>query len=294
MRELVIDPVFRDALPRLTEKEFKQLEENILEAGEIREPLIVWNNTIIDGHHRYEIAKKHPEIPFKVKQMVFLNQWDAIVWMCRNQLGKRNMTEAQKDYTLGKLYEARKNVHGGIREQPREHGRFTASIQSGDLRSKEETLKRRTEYKIAQEQGVGRGTVMRAAQFSKALDETDELVPGFRDAVISGKASAPKETIRSLNRMTDEERKEAAEAIMRGEFVATKRPEEKKKEEQAEPYNAEDFRTEIDQFPKSLESSIKMTLAVHGDMLQNDECKKDFAAMLDRVIEVANEFKKGI
>lgn len=291
MRELVIDPVFRDALPRLTEKEFKQLEENILESGEIREPLIVWNNTIIDGHHRYEIAKKHPEIPFKVKQMVFLNQWDAIDWMCRNQLGKRNMTDAQKKYTLGKLYEARKNKTAGNPGVARgEHGRYQ-SHQAGGIGDKHQ---RTTEYKIAQEQGVGRGTVMRAAQFSKALDDTDELVPGFRDAVISGKVSAPNETIRSLNRMTDEERKEAAEAIMRGEFVATKKPEGKKNEEQAEPYNAEDFRMEIDQFPQALKSSIQTTLAVHGDMLQNDECKKDFAAMLDRVIEVANEFKKGI
>lgn len=115
---------------------------------------------------------------------------------------------------LGKLYEARKNANGGARAQERgEHGKFTADHQSGGLRSEDDKRQRTTEYKIAQEQGVGRGTVMRAAQFSKALDDTEELVPGFRDAVISGKASAPKETIRSLNRMTDEERKEAAEAI---------------------------------------------------------------------------------
>ena len=95
MKELTIDPMFRDALPRLTGAEFKQLEENILADGEIREPLILWHNTIIDGHNRYEIAKKH-NIPFKTVQKDFADQWDAIDWMCRNQLGKRNMTEAQK------------------------------------------------------------------------------------------------------------------------------------------------------------------------------------------------------
>ena len=30
--------------------------------------------------------------------------------MCHNQLEKRNLTKAQKEYTLGKLYEARKNT----------------------------------------------------------------------------------------------------------------------------------------------------------------------------------------
>lgn len=37
--ELKIDPEFRDKIPPLTEDEFKQLEENILEDGEVYEPI---------------------------------------------------------------------------------------------------------------------------------------------------------------------------------------------------------------------------------------------------------------
>ena len=39
----------------------------------------------------------------------------AIVWMCKNQLGKRNLTDEQKTYLIGKEYEAMKKSIGGDR-----------------------------------------------------------------------------------------------------------------------------------------------------------------------------------
>ena len=70
MRQLNVDPEFRDKIPPLSADEFSKLEENIVTDGEVREPLVVWHNTIIDGHHRYKIVQKHPEIPFKVKKII--------------------------------------------------------------------------------------------------------------------------------------------------------------------------------------------------------------------------------
>lgn len=285
MKQLTIDPMFRDALPRLTEKEFQQLEENILADGEIREPLILWHNTIIDGHHRYEIAQKH-NIPFKTVQKDFADQWDAIDWMCRNQLGKRNMTEAQKDYALGKLYEARKQRQGATQERD-ENGRYRSGQNDHNGNS-------RVRDTISKEQGVTPTAVRRAYEFSRGVDLGEEAVPGFRETVISGKTGATKAAISSMSRMTDDERKEAAESIMRGEYVAEKKPEKKKEATPENPYNAEDFRMEIAQFPRSLKSSIQITLDIHGDMLREEECRKDFAAMLDEVVEIVKKYNEEL
>ena len=52
---LTIDPEFEAKCPPLTEDELSQLEENILEEGLVLMPLIVWNDTIVDGHNRYRI-----------------------------------------------------------------------------------------------------------------------------------------------------------------------------------------------------------------------------------------------
>ena len=64
MINLKIDPEFQSQIPPLTDDEFKQLEENILKEGKLLSPLIVWNNTLVDGHNRYAILQKHPEIYF--------------------------------------------------------------------------------------------------------------------------------------------------------------------------------------------------------------------------------------
>ena len=55
MINLKIDPEFQSQIPPLTDDEFKQLEENILKEGKLLSPLIVWNNTLVDGHNRYAI-----------------------------------------------------------------------------------------------------------------------------------------------------------------------------------------------------------------------------------------------
>ena len=58
MIHLKIDPEFQSQIPPLTDDEFKQLEENILKEGKLLSPLIVWGNTLVDGHNRYAIRSE--------------------------------------------------------------------------------------------------------------------------------------------------------------------------------------------------------------------------------------------
>lgn len=60
---LKINPKFEQIIPPLTREEFAQLEENILLEGRIINPIITWDEVIVDGHNRYKIALKHTEIP---------------------------------------------------------------------------------------------------------------------------------------------------------------------------------------------------------------------------------------
>lgn len=116
MDRLIIDPEFRDKIPPLTEDEFSLLEENILSDGAVFSPLIVWDGTILDGHNRYEIIQKHPELTYAVHKLSFANRYEALSWICKNQLGRRNLTPQQKKYLIGQRYEAEKMAHGGDRK----------------------------------------------------------------------------------------------------------------------------------------------------------------------------------
>ena len=113
MIDLKIDPEFQSQIPPLTDDEFKQLEENILKEGKLLSPLIVWNNTLVDGHNRYAILQKHPEIYFSTMPLPFENREEVLAWICKNQLGRRNLTPEQKKFLIGKQYSVEHRKPGG-------------------------------------------------------------------------------------------------------------------------------------------------------------------------------------
>ena len=92
--ELTVDPEFRDLIPPLNEEELKLLEASLVADG-CESPLIVWNGVIVDGHNRYAICRKH-EIPFSIQEKNFSSRDDAMLWMLRNQLGRRNLNNYQR------------------------------------------------------------------------------------------------------------------------------------------------------------------------------------------------------
>lgn len=94
---LTIDPEFRDLIPPLTEEEQKMLEDSIVRYG-CEQPLVVWNGVLVDGHNRYGICQKH-SIPFAIEEKDFEDRNDVTMWMLRNQLGRRNLT----DYNRGEM-----------------------------------------------------------------------------------------------------------------------------------------------------------------------------------------------
>ena len=98
MINLKIDPEFQSQIPPLTDDEFKQLEENILKEGKLLSPLIVWNNTLVDGHNRYAIFRSIPKSTFSTMPLPFESREEVLAWICKNQLGRRNLTPEQKKF----------------------------------------------------------------------------------------------------------------------------------------------------------------------------------------------------
>ena len=224
LNDLRIDPEFEEKIPPLTEDEFLLLEQNIVADGEVLDPLIIWNNTILDGHNRYRILKKHPEIPFKTYPKDFSDKYAAIAWICNNQLGRRNLTPEQRRYLIGKRYEAEKASHGGPRDNERSAtGQFTASLSGEDLR-----LPERTSEKIAAETNTSRSFVENAERFAKGVDAAEAVVPGIRTEILSGSLKAKRDDVAAIARAAPEDRAELAQQLRlpRAKPEKTEEPEE--------------------------------------------------------------------
>lgn len=203
---LQIDPEFESKIPPLTEDEYQQLAENIISEGVVLMPLIVWNGTIVDGHNRYKIVQEHPEIIFTVHEKDFDNRYEALVWICNNQLGRRNLTPIQKKMLVGDRYEAEKMAHGGDRKSEE----AKSSGQNDHLKSASEGATRR---RISEETGTSESYVKRASQFSQGATAAEEVSPGFRQEVLSGKVKPTQKEMWAIAKAPPEERKRLVQEV---------------------------------------------------------------------------------
>ena len=214
MINLKIDPEFQSQIPPLTDDEFKQLEENILKEGKLLSPLIVWNNTLVDGHNRYAILQKHPEIYFSTMPLRFENREEAIAWICRNQLGRRNLSPEQKRYLLGKQYEAEKKAAKIFRGN-----QYTLAKKSGGAHDDNHHSGKKTCDRIAEENGVSRASVLRASHYTRGIDIADNLFPGIKQKVFSGEVKFTNEEMSKLVLSSPDKRQDVFAEIMHPEIT---------------------------------------------------------------------------
>ena len=212
MVQFRIDPEFQNKIPPISDDEFRQLRENILEDGEVHEPLVVWDGILIDGHNRWKVIQENPSVRYSVREMRFPDKWAAFEWMYRNQLGRRNLTDEQRTYTVGKMYEARKNTRGGDRRS-----KEFSNAQSEHLKNAVAVTDKEAHGvsgEMAVELNIGRNTVRRSEHFAKGIDALREVSPEAAEKVLSGRAKVTRAAIAEIPRMKEEEAKRMADSII--------------------------------------------------------------------------------
>jgi hypothetical protein len=109
---IIISTLFQDACPKLSDEEFADLEKLILKDGKILQPLLLWNNTLVDGHNRYAIALKN-NLPFTTKDIQFKNEQEAYLWIKENAISQRNLSDYAK-------YELIKDIESVLKKEAKE------------------------------------------------------------------------------------------------------------------------------------------------------------------------------
>lgn len=198
LSQLKIDPEFQSKIPPLQFEEEQQLEQNIIAEGRLLNPIITWNGYILDGHTRYRILKKHGFIKFEVEEIQLANKYEALAWICKNQLGRRNLSPGRKKFLLGKEYESTKLAVGG---QPGNCNKVNRCDQNDHIDSEKRTCER-----IAVEHGVGPATVRRAEKYSRGIDAAEEAVSGAQEEILTGRIKATDAQIAALPAIPKEER----------------------------------------------------------------------------------------
>ena len=291
--DLKIDQEFASRIPPLTDDEFRQLEDNILADGVVINPIIVWNGVIVDGHNRFRILGKHPHVKYTVHEKSFDDRFSALAWICKNQLGRRNLTPGQKKYLIGKQYESEKASRGGDRKSEE----AKSSSQIGNLISPLKTSER-----IAKENGISKNSVCRAESFAKAVDLADEIEPGIRLDILSGSIKATAKDVDDIIQALPAERPQLIEKLRSPLQIKKKEPSNDKAKIQAiseglsKPRGKptqEDMLYELDDALNGLIFRWNICLAANSDYVADKECYSQIQQRVQTGLDYLNQIKNG-
>jgi hypothetical protein len=208
MKDIIIDEEFQFLLPPLDEDSFQKLEESILKYG-CRNPLVLWNDILIDGYNRYKILTYHG-IEFNTVDMEFDSREEAKIWIIENQIAQRNLNSIQLSYFRGLHYNMEKELRGGDRKS----ALAKSNPQNGDL------IMGRTDIRLAEQYNVSKNTIQRKSRLARGLTAIGEIEPEVKRDILSGNQRVNKSKLESLASATPEEIKKVAAEIKAGEFVS--------------------------------------------------------------------------
>jgi len=96
---LKIDDEFESLLPPMSDEEKLELGKSIARDGFL-DPWVSWNGILVEGHNRYRLWKQFHELDTDRRPTIVEKEFkdrDAVKeWIVRHQLGRRNLTDAQR------------------------------------------------------------------------------------------------------------------------------------------------------------------------------------------------------
>lgn len=227
MQVIKIDEEFKTLLPPLNDKTYESLEKEIVQDGGCRDPLVLWNGILIDGHNRYNICTKN-DIKYNVVNKEFESRDKVMIWIISTQVSRRNLTQEQMVYFRGKQYEMEK------KELPNPEGKNQYDEVDGQNvhQPKEEQS---TAQRIADQYHVTEKTIRRDAKVAKAIDEIGKTSPVAKQKILAGEVDINKKELEKLSIKPNDEIQAIATEIKDGTYDKRKHKEGFKPRQSSSP-----------------------------------------------------------
>ena len=118
----------------------------------------------------------------------FESREEVLAWICKNQLGRRNLTPEQKKFLIGKQYSVEHRKPGG-----NDNNQYTTATQEAvqeELCQNDTIPPTATENsvrkQIAEQHNVSESYVVRSEKFMKGVDILEQMIPGMQEKILSG------------------------------------------------------------------------------------------------------------
>jgi len=264
---IVINEDLKAYIDPLTPDEYEALERSLLTEG-CRDALVLWGDTLVDGHNRYGICRKH-DIPFTtVQNERFQSMDDVHLWMIEQHLGRRSVSDFQRGVLALRKREilaerrARTAASEGADAPPSDLPFDAAGAQPAQGKPAK-APPAETRKDIAREARISSNQVGMIEKIRK--EAAPEVVAAVKSGTLSISAAAavaslPEEEQRAAATAGDAELKEAAKRVRESKRKPREKPTDEVKalREQVAELEAENrnLRREIDSLRARLGESV--------------------------------------
>jgi 16S rRNA G966 N2-methylase RsmD len=149
-------------------------------------------------------------LKFQVVKRHFESLDEVLIWIDRNQLGRRNLTDEQRAVIMGRLYKtAKQNPTLNLKQFQTDNG-------DRGLKLSPRGGSHATAKAIAEQVGVGQATIRRAEKFTDAVEALQEVSPQAAERVLRGEV---RDALTELPRVPKEALSFVAKKIEEGKRV---------------------------------------------------------------------------
>ena len=196
MKNITVDREFELVAPPLSQEQDSALRQSIKAEG-CRDPIIVWDGVILDGHNRHRICREL-DVPYDVRERPTESREEAVDWICSTSLARRSLTPEAAADLRGRMYaREKKGDHGGWQKGKERNGGH-----NGPQLKTSEVIGART--------GASPRTVKRDHKFHQALNNLDKAgIP--RAEFTSGTRKTKRKEVVKLGAIAEEDPEKAKE-----------------------------------------------------------------------------------
>jgi len=205
LQDIIIDEEFKRLLPPLDEQTYLSLEQSILDYG-CMNPLVLWNNILIDGHNRYGILVKHG-LPFNTVSMEFDSRDEVLIWIISTQVSRRNLTTMQLTFFRGLHYNTDKRLRGDA-------SKFVKKVPEGQ----NDPLDGSTANRLSEQYKVSPKTIKRDGEIAEVIAAIGRVSHEAKREILSGEARISRKQLRDMDYGSKDELETIASEIIAGTF----------------------------------------------------------------------------
>ena len=149
----------------------------------------------------------------------FESREEVLAWICKNQLGRRNLTPEQKKFLVGKQYSIEHRKPGG-----NGNNQYTTATQEAvqEELCQNDTIpptaaENSVRKQIAEQHNVSESYVARSEKFMRGVEIIDQMIPGMQEKILSGQFKVRDADMHRLARADFPNRKQIVHEILHPE-----------------------------------------------------------------------------